>query len=72
MTGDGKETRRLGRAMTAREASLKLRYAMDEAEHKKCAGGWRRSAPGRFAEVADLIIDCTNGPELLAHAAETS
>ena len=26
----------------------------------------------RLAEVADLIIDCASGPELLARAAETS
>lgn len=141
MTGDGEETCRLERTMTAREASLKLRYAMDEAEYRSALavleeklspdsparedlvmwvrsslleagasevevakvtrledlGGpvvnswWTKerqdllrketakelaallegvSGPGRFAEVADLIIDCTNGPELLAHVAQ--
>ena len=30
------------------------------------------SSSGRLAEVADLIIDCASGPELLARAAETS
>ena len=30
------------------------------------------SGSGRLAEVADLIIDCASGPELLARAAETS
>ena len=30
------------------------------------------SSSGRLAEVADLIIDCTSGPELLARTAETS
>ncbi len=32
----------------------------------------RVSGPGRLAEVADLIIDCASGPELLARAAETT
>ncbi len=30
------------------------------------------SGPERLAEVADLIIDCASGPELLARAAETT
>ena len=30
------------------------------------------SGSGRLAEVADLIIDCASGPELLARVAETS
>lgn len=30
------------------------------------------SGPGRLAEVADLVIDCRSGPELLARAAKTS
>ena len=57
------------RAMLVRQAGRKFSV---EVANELAALLEEVSGPDRLAEVADLIIDCTSGPELLARAAETA
>ena len=57
------------RAMLVRQAERKFSV---EVANELAALLKEVSGPDRLAEVADLIIDCTSGPELLARAAETA
>ena len=69
-----REGRREGRAEGRRATLVRLarrKFGVDTGK-KLAALLDGISGPDRLDEVADLIIDCTSGPDLLARAAETS